>query len=46
MHSGRAFAVVPEGAIDIDDDLAGCYGGLKLQELMALRKGAGDVLTG
>ncbi|KAF2099148.1 hypothetical protein NA57DRAFT_56769 [Rhizodiscina lignyota] len=44
--SGRAFAVVPEGAIDIDDDLAGGYGGPKLQELMALRKKAGDFLTG
>lgn len=44
--TGRAFAVVPEDAIDIGDDAEGGYGGPKLQELMALRKEAGDFLTG
>jgi len=44
--SGRAFAVVPEGAFDIGDDIEGGYGGPKLQRLMKVRKEAGDFLTG
>jgi 5'-hydroxyaverantin dehydrogenase len=42
--SGRAIAIVPEGAVDIGDDINGSYGGPKLVELMALRKDAGDFL--
>jgi hypothetical protein len=41
---GRAFAIVPEGAVDIGDDVKGSYGGPQLIELMALRKEAGDFL--
>ena len=44
--TGRAFAVVPEGAVEIRDDIEGGYGGEKLQELMELRKKAGDFLSG
>ena len=44
LWAGRAFAIVPEGAIDIGDDIDGGYGGPQLQELMALRKEAGDFL--
>lgn len=46
MYTGRSFAIVPEGAIDIGDDNHGGYGGPVLQELMRLRKEAGDFLTG
>ncbi|PVH97948.1 aflH/ adhA/ short chain alcohol dehydrogenase [Periconia macrospinosa] len=42
--SGRAFGIVPEGAIDLGDDIEGSYGGSQLVELMALRKQAGDFL--
>ncbi|KAL3476658.1 hypothetical protein BJX99DRAFT_138178 [Aspergillus californicus] len=41
---GRAIAIVPEGAVDIGDDIEGSYGGPMLVELMALRKAAGDFL--
>ncbi|RDW68738.1 uncharacterized protein DSM5745_08498 [Aspergillus mulundensis] len=41
---GRAFAIVPEGAVDIGDDIEGAYGGPALVEMMALRKAAGDFL--
>jgi hypothetical protein len=41
---GRAFAIVPEGAIDLGDDIEGSYGGPQLVELMARRKQAGDFL--
>jgi len=44
--SGKAFAVVPDGAFDIGDDIEGGYGGPELQRLMKLRKEAGDFLTG
>jgi len=44
--SGRAFAVVPEGAFNIGDDIEGGYGGPKLHRLMKVRKEAGDFLTG
>jgi 5'-hydroxyaverantin dehydrogenase len=44
--SGRAFAVVPEGAFDIGDDIEGGYGGPELQRLMKARKEAGDFLIG
>ena len=44
--SGRTFAVVPEGAFDIGDDIEGGYGGPELQRLMKMRKEAGDFLTG
>ncbi|KAJ8099535.1 hypothetical protein POJ06DRAFT_253848 [Lipomyces tetrasporus] len=43
--SGRAFAIVPEGAFDIGDDVQGGYGGAELQRLMRLRKEAGDFLS-
>ncbi|KAH8819310.1 aflH/ adhA/ short chain alcohol dehydrogenase [Xylogone sp. PMI_703] len=42
--SGRAIAIMPEGAIDIGDDFDGSYGGPQLVELMNLRKAAGDFL--
>ncbi|KAF3396763.1 5'-hydroxyaverantin dehydrogenase [Talaromyces pinophilus] len=42
--SGRAIAIVPEGAVDIGDDIDGSYGGTQLVQLMALRKEAGDFL--
>ncbi|KAL4935184.1 hypothetical protein BDV06DRAFT_229061 [Aspergillus oleicola] len=41
---GRAIAIVPEGAVDLGDDIEGAYGGPKLVELMALRREAGDFL--
>ncbi|KAL2812314.1 hypothetical protein BJX63DRAFT_432759 [Aspergillus granulosus] len=41
---GRAIAIVPEGAVDLDDDNEGAYAGPVLVELMALRKAAGDFL--
>jgi hypothetical protein len=41
---GRAIAIVPEGAVDIGDDIDDGYGGTQLVELMALRKEAGDFL--
>ncbi|KAL4902039.1 hypothetical protein BDW74DRAFT_158950 [Aspergillus multicolor] len=41
---GRAFAIVPEGAVDLGDDIEGAYGGPALVEMMALRKAAGDFL--
>ncbi|KAL4875692.1 hypothetical protein BJY04DRAFT_201388 [Aspergillus karnatakaensis] len=40
---GRAFAIVPEGAVDLGDDLQGAYGGPALAEILALRKAAGDM---
>ena len=43
---GKAFAVMPEGAFDIKDDIEGGYGGEELKILMAWRKAAGDFLTG
>ncbi|KAH9205543.1 3-oxoacyl-reductase [Leptodontidium sp. 2 PMI_412] len=42
--SGRAFGIVPEGAVDLGDDIVGSYGGPQLVELMALREQAGDFL--
>ena len=44
--TGRAFADVPEDAIDIGDDAERSSGGPKLRGLMALRKEAEDILTG
>ncbi|KAL3459650.1 hypothetical protein BJX64DRAFT_301113 [Aspergillus heterothallicus] len=41
---GRAIAIVPEGAVDLGDDVDGAYAGPVLVELMALRKAAGDFL--
>ena len=41
---GRAIAIMPEGAIDLGDDLQGRYSGVQLAELMQLRKEAGDFL--
>ncbi|KIW18488.1 hypothetical protein PV08_02776 [Exophiala spinifera] len=41
---GRSFAIVPEGAVDLGDDIDGNYGGTRLVELMALRKEAGDII--
>ncbi|KAL2833584.1 hypothetical protein BJY01DRAFT_239438 [Aspergillus pseudoustus] len=41
---GRAIAIVPEGAVDLGDDIDGSYAGPVLVELMALRKAAGDFL--
>lgn len=43
---GRAFAVMPEGAFDIKDDVEGGYGGDELKVLMGWRKEAGDFLQG
>lgn len=43
---GRAFAVMPEGAFDIKDDIDGGYGGDELRVLMKWRKEAGDFLQG
>lgn len=37
---------MPEGAFDIGDDVTGVYGGKVLPELMAMRREAGDFLTG
>lgn len=37
--------MVPEGAIDLEDDIKGSYAGPKLVELLALRKAAGDYIT-
>jgi hypothetical protein len=44
MTLGRAIAIVPEGAVDLGDDIDGAYAGPVLVELMALRKAAGDFL--
>lgn len=44
--SGRALAVVPEGFFDIEDDIDGGYAGIMLQQLMNMRKEAGDFLQG
>ncbi|KAL3492075.1 hypothetical protein BJX62DRAFT_236508 [Aspergillus germanicus] len=41
---GRSIAIVPEGAVDLGDDIDGSYAGPMLVELMALRKAAGDFL--
>ncbi|EXJ54557.1 hypothetical protein A1O7_09898 [Cladophialophora yegresii CBS 114405] len=43
---GRAFAIMPEGAFDIKDDIEGGYGGEELKVLMSWRKAAGDFLQG
>ncbi|OAP54699.1 hypothetical protein AYL99_11147 [Fonsecaea erecta] len=43
---GRAYAIMPEGAFDIKDDIEGGYGGEELKVLMAWRKAAGDFLQG
>jgi len=43
---GRAFAIMPEGAFDIKDDIEGGYGGEELKVLMSWRKAAGDFLEG
>ena len=43
---GRAFAIMPEGAFDIKDDVEGGYGGQELKVLMGWRKEAGDFLQG
>jgi 5'-hydroxyaverantin dehydrogenase len=43
---GRAFAVMPEGAFDIKDDIQGGYGGEELKIILGRRKAAGDFLTG
>lgn len=40
----RAVAVMPEGAVDVGDDLEGGYGGDVLGELMGLRREAGTRL--
>lgn len=42
---GRGVAIMPEGAVDLGDDLEGGYGGEVLKELMGLRKEDGDFLT-
>ena len=42
----RAFPVVPEGFLDIGDDIDGGYAGVVLQQLMKTRKEAGDFLYG
>ena len=44
--AGRAFAVMPEGFFDIGDDVEGGYGGKVVQDLMAMRRQAGDFLQG
>ncbi|KIX96572.1 uncharacterized protein Z520_07838 [Fonsecaea multimorphosa CBS 102226] len=43
---GRAYAIMPEGAFDIKDDIEGGYGGEELKVLMSWRKAAGDFLQG
>ena len=43
---GRAFAIMPEGAFDLKDDINGGYGGEELKILMSWRKAAGDFLQG
>jgi len=43
---GRALAVMPEGFFDIEDDIDGGYAGIMLQQLMNMRKEAGDFLQG
>ncbi|KAJ9614487.1 hypothetical protein H2200_002624 [Cladophialophora chaetospira] len=43
---GRAFAIMPEGAFDLKDDIEGGYGGEELKILMSWRKAAGDFLQG
>lgn len=45
LKPGRSFAIVPEGAIDLEDDINGNYAGPKLVELLALRKAAGDYIS-
>ena len=37
---------MPEGSFDIGDDVVGGYGGNVLQELMEMRRKAGDYLSG
>jgi hypothetical protein len=37
---------MPEGTFDIRDDVAGGYGGEVLPQLMAMRREAGDFLSG
>ena len=37
---------MPEGSFDIGDDVLGGYGGDVLRELMAMRRKAGDFLSG
>jgi hypothetical protein len=37
---------MPEGFFDIGDDVDGGYGGEMLQQLMSMRREAGDFLSG
>lgn len=41
---GRCVAIMPEGAVDLEDDFEGGYASAQLVELMGLRKEAGDFL--
>ena len=45
-ETGRAIAIMPEGAFDIGDDIEGGYGGDELRKIMARRKADGDFLQG
>ena len=46
FDTGRAIAIMPEGAFDIGDDVDGGYGGDELRKLLEKRKADGDFLTG
>jgi hypothetical protein len=44
--SGRAFAIVPEGIIDLNDDMKGAFAGPETRDLMEKRNEAGDATIG
>lgn len=44
--TGRAFAIWPEGYVDMKDDEQGHYAGPHMQEYTALQRKKGDLLRG
>jgi hypothetical protein len=43
---GRAFAIAPEGIIDLNDDMKGAFAGPETRDILEKRNEAGDVIIG
>ncbi len=43
--TGRAFAVMPDGTFDLNDDLESGYGGEELKRAVLARREAGDSMV-
>jgi hypothetical protein len=44
--TGRAFAIAPEGIIDLKDDMKGAFGGPETRDILEKRNEAGDLIIG